>query len=261
MITLFYKIRAAIRMGIYILALILGSILILLLMLIPIRVQGGIRLSALPVMWLARLFLWLFNVRVERIHAGRLRNHHGIVVANHLSYMDVILIAGTLPTRFLSATGVRRLPLIGWTAIALDTIFFNRGDHASRAAARDEIIAQLHERDYPPLALFPEGQIGPGDRLQDFRHGSFKIALAEGLPVLPCAIWYDPLSIVHWYQTTDTIPTVVWRLAVSPTPVHARIEFLEPISPTAVDSAESFAAAAEQSILDALPHLQSTPEE
>ena len=261
MISFFYTIRAATRMAAYLLALLLGAILILIFMLIPIRVRGGIRLSALPVMWLTRLFLWIFNIRTERTNPERLRNHHGIVICNHLSYVDVILITSTLPTRFLSAIGIRRLPLIGWITTALDTIYVNRGDLASRAAARGQIVDQLRERAYPPLTLFPEGRIGPGDRLQGFRHGAFEIARDENLPILPCAIWYDPLSVVHWYQTSDTLPTVVWRLAKQPRPVTARFQILQPILPSDADDAKGLAALAEQAILDTLPHLKPPHEE
>ncbi|MBV7336604.1 1-acyl-sn-glycerol-3-phosphate acyltransferase [Chloroflexi bacterium TSY] len=160
-----------------------------------------------------------------------MRNHHGLVVGNHLSYLDPILLAAVLPVRFLAAAGVRRLPLIGWFASALDTVYVDRKNQASRIAARQEIAQQLEKRTFPPLALFPEGSTGPGDRVLPFRRGTFEIAAEEGIAILPFVIVYAPLAAFHYYGEDDNLPKAIWRLANYPGKIQAYLRILSAIHP------------------------------
>lgn len=203
---------ALVRIAFISLILLLGTLLMLLLMLLPLRVHG-IRLSALPVRWLARVFLWTFNVHLRCSHPERLRAHHGLVFCNHLSYMDIVALLTIIPVRFLSAAGVRKLPLIGSIAAAIDTIYVNRGDQASRSAVRAELAHQVRVLPYPPVVIFPEGKIGSSSQLLPFRLGAFEIAHAEAIACLPCALWYEPLKVINYADADDNLPKAIWRLA------------------------------------------------
>jgi len=201
-------------------------VITLMLMLLSIRMQSGMRLAALPISWMAHVFLWTFNVQYRCESPEVLRQHRGLIFCNHLSYMDPIIPFAIAPLRFLGAAGVRRLPVINWIALAVDTIYVNRSDQTSRTQARQEIASQLQARPYPPLMLYPEGKIGSGDALLPFRHGAFQIALDNDIPCLLCAIQYEPLSIVAYYESDDTLPKAIWRLATHDGPLHADLKIL-----------------------------------
>jgi 1-acyl-sn-glycerol-3-phosphate acyltransferase len=134
-----------------------------------------------------------------------------------------LMVLSLTPARFLSTKGVRKLPIIGQIAVALETIFVNRRSQEARVASRTEIAEALRERTYPPLVLFPEGTIGPGHTLLPFRYGAFEIARQEGVAILPCALYYEPLQIVTWYESKATLPAMAWQLVMHRTPVKAHL--------------------------------------
>ncbi|MCB0186101.1 MAG: 1-acyl-sn-glycerol-3-phosphate acyltransferase [Caldilineaceae bacterium] len=208
---LFYQIRAAFRILLVALAIGIGALIVLLLSLLPIRVHGA-KLATWPVVFMARAFMGLMGIRYHCPDPERIRNHQGLLFCNHTSFLDILMILYLTPARFLSTKGVRKLPVIGQLAVALDTVFVHRYNEAARAAARDEIVAQLRERTYPPLAIFPEGKIGPGHTVLPLRYGAFEIAKAEGISILPCAIVYDALDVVTWYERADSLIELAWQL-------------------------------------------------
>ena len=216
----------------------IGMTLTLLFMLVPIRMGNGMRLAAWPISWMAHIFLWTFNIQYRCENPAMLRQHQGLVFCNHLSYVDPIIPFAIAPLRFLGAAGVRRLPVINWIALALDTIYVNRSDQTSRSQARQEIASQLQERPYPPLMLYPEGNVGPGDALLEFRHGAFEIALEYDIPCLLCAIQYDPLPVVAYYKADDTLPKAIWRLATHGGPVYAELKVLSVLDIPALDTTD-----------------------
>ena len=195
-----------------------GAVPVLLAALIPGR-PGGARPAAWVTVVLAKLFLALFRVRLEA--PATLRTHKGLVFLNHLTYLDPVVGFARGPVRFLAASGVRGIPFIGLIAMAVGTVFVDRGDRASRAATRERIHRHLTARPSPPVALAPEGQIGPGGGvLLPFRHGAFEIAVEAQLPILPLLLSYEPFDAVVWQQG-EPILLAVWRLAARTAPVYA----------------------------------------
>lgn len=228
--------------------LILGTLLVLLLGLVPFRTSAGGRLATIPVQWMARSFLWVFNINFHCLHPQRLTSHAGLVVPNHLSYADIALLLSVAPVRFLSTAGVKNIPLIGWVARAIETVFVNRGNQESRDQARNDVSEKLSKQTKPPVVIFPEGGTGPGDWIVSFRHGTFEIALESQVDVLPCVIRYEPLAAFHYFEDDDNLPKAVWRLATQPGQISA---FLEPLAPLPIrnyDDARALTADAQQAI-------------
>lgn len=81
-------------------------------------------------------------------------------VANHLSWLDILVLGGATGTAFISHDDVARWPIVGWLAKQNNTIFVARAD---RHGVRNQ-IAQLHTalKNHQPVALFPEGTTGNG---------------------------------------------------------------------------------------------------
>jgi 1-acyl-sn-glycerol-3-phosphate acyltransferase len=229
-----------------------GTLSVLVAGLMPFRFKG-----VAATLWvaaaLARLACYIFGVRLRCVDPSRLRRHRGLIFPNHSSLLDTLVIFAITPVRFLSAAEVVRYPFLGWIARSVGTVFVARTNRQSRRQARHEIIAALRAAPHLPIVLFPEGRLGPGDRLYPFRHGAFALAAENQVAYLPCALRYTPLAVARWYGAAgEEIWTAAWRLASYPGRVLAEVMPLEPVLPSPGDEPETLAATAQGAIAAAL---------
>jgi 1-acyl-sn-glycerol-3-phosphate acyltransferase len=87
----------------------------------------------------------------------------------------------------LIKTEVRKIPLVGWVMKLADFVFVDRSSPQRRQEALAEAIEKIKKKRYSFL-VFPEGTRSKDGRIQDFKKGSFLIALRAGVPVLPVKI-------------------------------------------------------------------------
>ena len=111
-----------------------------------------------------------------------------LIVANHISWIDVFAINAVLPSAFVAKEEVRHWPLIGWLAKKSDTVFLRRGSHGHARIINREIAEILGKGNH--VAVFPEGTTTDGTHLLHFHAALIQPALAVGRPVLPLAISY-----------------------------------------------------------------------
>ena len=116
--------------------------------------------------------------------------HHKTVLhaANHVSFLDIIVIGTSTPARFISKHTVRYWPLIGYLSACAGTIFIRRGKRSSLHQAKETLITAL--RLNRPLAIFPEGTTTLGEQVEKFHSGLFQAAIDTQTPVQPIAIRY-----------------------------------------------------------------------
>jgi 1-acyl-sn-glycerol-3-phosphate acyltransferase len=235
--------------------LLIGSGLVptLLLALVPRRYRGA-RLSAWYPTLMARVFIRIFGIRFTCRHPERLANHHGLLFPNHTSYLDIVALILVAPVRFLAAAEVRRQPVIGWYAAAAETVFVNRSSKQSRRSARHSLASVLQSDPFPPIAVFPEGRLGPGTHLMPFRHGAFELAVQNQVPYLPVAIHYDRPDVVTWHggSRNETMVAAVWRLACRRGSIALELRPLEPLRPSAADDPALLAVVTQRAIEQAL---------
>ncbi|WP_305073393.1 lysophospholipid acyltransferase family protein [Propionivibrio sp.] len=111
-----------------------------------------------------------------------------LIVANHISWLDIFAINALRPSAFISKEEVRHWPFIGWLSARNDTIFLNRGSRRHARAINEEIDARLNAgRD---VAIFPEGRTTDGRRVLEFHAALLQPAIETGRPLLPIAIAY-----------------------------------------------------------------------
>ncbi len=113
---------------------------------------------------------------------------HGLVVSNHLSYLDVLAYASTMPCVFVAKQEVSGWPVFGRFATMAGTIYVNR----ARGAANDDAVA-LMERTLAagvPVVLFPEGTSSDGGRVLRFHSRFFEPAIRAHAMVTASAIGY-----------------------------------------------------------------------
>ena len=147
--------------------------------------------------------------RVRMLEPGVL-DGSAVLVANHASYLDVIVLMATLPPRVRMAAKARlaTYPVLGTLIRRAGYLEVQRGT----AAAADELAATLKNGD--SLFVFPEGTFLAGPGVLPFRLGAFHAAVETGRPVLPIALvgtrafWRDE----RWVLTHGPIELVVGNL-------------------------------------------------
>jgi 1-acyl-sn-glycerol-3-phosphate acyltransferase len=136
---------------------------------------------------LARLGLGLAGMRIELRGALPLPTRC-IVVANHCSYIDGVVLTAALPPNFsfVIKREMARFPLAGTLLRRIGSEFIDRTDR--QQGARDTRRLLRSAASGQALAFFPEGTFGPQVGLQHFHIGAFAAAVRAQLPVVPVAI-------------------------------------------------------------------------
>jgi 1-acyl-sn-glycerol-3-phosphate acyltransferase len=139
---------------------------------------------------------------------------HGLVVANHLSYLDIMIFSAIMPCFFVSKAEIARWPYFGKAARAGGTIFIDRGSRASTAEAARQIAERLK---LPvPVLLFPEGTSSDGSQVLRFHSSLFEPAVTASAPITAAAIRYvphdgSPERDLCWFDDTLFLPHL-WRV-------------------------------------------------
>lgn len=142
----------------------------------------------------ARVLLRALGVRLSI--RGRLPDRTALLVANHISWLDVVAMLAVVPVRMLAKREVRRWPLIGALAAAGGTIFVRRDRPRALPGTVAAVAAVL--RSGGVVAVFPEGTTWcgrPAGRsgcggAGRFRPAMFQAAIDAGAPVVPVAVRY-----------------------------------------------------------------------
>jgi 1-acyl-sn-glycerol-3-phosphate acyltransferase len=113
---------------------------------------------------------------------------HCIVVANHCSYLDGVVLAATLPPRFgfVIKREMSRVPLAGLLLARIGSYFVERGNRAG--SARDALRVMRDAASGSSLAFFPEGTFRKEPGLLRFHTGAFAAAERARVPVVPLVI-------------------------------------------------------------------------
>lgn len=111
-----------------------------------------------------------------------------LLIANHISWIDIFVINAALPAAFVAKEEVRRWPVIGWLASKNDTVFLRRGSRGHAKIINAQIGELLGQGRH--VAVFPEGTTTDGCGLLHFHAALIQPALTAGRPVLPMAISY-----------------------------------------------------------------------
>ncbi len=153
------------------------------------RICGDRRRLLLKQTWSAALLDALgIEVEADLTHAVP----GALLVANHISWIDIFVINAVMPSAFVSKEEVRHWPIIGWLAARNDTVFLRRGSRGHARIINEQVAAILGQGKY--VAVFPEGTTTDGCSLLHFHAALLQPALAAGRPVLPAAISYWELD-------------------------------------------------------------------
>lgn len=111
-----------------------------------------------------------------------------LIVANHVSWLDIFVINSLHPCRFVAKSDIRDWPLIGWLCEKTGTIFISRGKLRDVRRIYQGLVASLHAGEH--VAFFPEGTTAAQGTLLPFHANLFEAAMEAEVPVQPYALRY-----------------------------------------------------------------------
>jgi 1-acyl-sn-glycerol-3-phosphate acyltransferase len=142
----------------------------------------------------SRLALALLGIRAQVNHGERLHTNSGgcLVVSNHLSYIDVLIISSLVPSVFITSVELKRTFLLGTLAWFGGCLFVER---RKPSGLKREIkdIAHVLGQGFP-VVLFPEGTTSNGDCVQQFKNSLFDAAVSARSDILPLCLRYTKIN-------------------------------------------------------------------
>jgi len=192
------------------------------------RIRGPLTLEMRAV-WLqqsARMILKCLGIgyQVEGQPPAR-----GLVVANHLSYLDVVIISAALPCFFVAKMEIGGWPFFGKAARTGGTIFLDRSSLASAMTVAEQMTERL--RLPVPVLLFPEGTSTDGAQVLRFHSRLIDPATTAGAPITAAALRYEIEGGMEerelcWYGD-ESFATHLWKV-LGVAGFSARLRFFEP---------------------------------
>jgi lyso-ornithine lipid O-acyltransferase len=208
-----------------------------------------------------RFLCKLFGIRVTTIGAPVEGEGGVLMVANHTSYFDILVLSSVARVSFVARADVVNWPLFGTLAKLQETVFVERTKRSQTGEARDQIRDRLRAGD--TLVLFPEGTSDDGNCVLPFKSALMGAVEAEvgtdergtvrHVPVQPVSVSYVGLHglpmgrenrpLFAWYGDMDLVPHL-WE-ALKAGPIDVVVEFHAPMTVDAVGGRKALAAVAE----------------
>lgn len=181
--------------------------------------------------WLQTLSRRLLRVLGVRLEVSGPVPTQGVLVSNHLSYLDILVYAALAPAVFVAKAEVSRWPIVGRLARTAGTVFLRRERRQDVARVNGLIRSALEVKAL--VIVFPEGTSSGGEGVLPFRSSLLEPATLSGTPVTAAAIRYrldagDPSEEVCYWRDMTLLPHLV-NLAGKPA-VRASVRFGEPAS-------------------------------
>jgi 1-acyl-sn-glycerol-3-phosphate acyltransferase len=178
-----------------------------LLLYLPCRVLGiRQRRREVRARWLQQVCRRLLRIFRTRIRVDGAIPASGLVVSNHLSYMDILVICATTPAVFVAKHEVRSWPVFGWFAILAGTVFVDRDRRSAVATVANEVESALREGAL--VVLFPEGTSSDGSSVLPFKPSLLQPVVQSNYPVTAARIEYELIDgnvgteVCYWGDMT-----------------------------------------------------------
>lgn len=163
---------------------------------------------------------WIVGARVK-LHGAPVRGHT-LLVSNHVSWLDILVLGGSTGCAFVSKDQLGH-PFIHWLADQNATVYVKR---THRKGAKDQAIAVAKALEgEKAVIIFPETTTGPGTHLLPFRSALLEAAnfAAKDVTVRPMVIDYgDAASEIGWWDEPgrDNVLRLLGRRGTLPVTVH-----------------------------------------
>lgn len=193
---------------------------------------------------------WIAGVEV-RIAGKRFRQ--GVfLLANHVSWIDIVALSGASGTAFVAHDGLAGIPLLRWLCSLNDTVFIARHDRASIHRQVEQVREAIAESG--ALTIFPEGTTSDGTALLPFKSSLLSAfdPPPPGVAIQPVFLDYgSDAARIAWVGEEPGLDNFL-RILASDRAVELTIRFLPPLEGKALAGRKAIAASAQAAIQAAM---------
>lgn len=140
--------------------------------------------------WFA-VFIRLLNIET-RIH-GEIYPENQLMVSNHISWKDILLLNSVYPTRFVAKSEISQWPVVGWLSARVGTLFVKRGNITDIRRLNRQIAELISAGER--VTLFPEGETSEGDEIAHLYPGLFQSVIDSPDAEVPLGV--QPVVIIY----------------------------------------------------------------
>jgi 1-acyl-sn-glycerol-3-phosphate acyltransferase len=154
-----------------------------------------------------------------------------MLVANHVSWLDIFAVQSVIPVRFVAKSEVRRWPLVGWLAARAGTLFIHQAHRRDTLRINTLVGESLEGGEV--FAVFPEGTTTDGSRLLKFHASLLAPALHAGATLQPVAIRFEREDGTLCTEAAFDGVRSVWDVVLGVTrhrSVNVYLSFLPPLA-------------------------------
>ena len=208
-------------------------------------------------MYFLRYAAWISGARVKVI--GTPLRRDVFFISNHISWLDILALAGASGTAFVSKAELAEVPVVGWLASLNRTVFVKRENRMGVAAQINSLREALS--DNWSVTVFPEGTVTDGQSLLPFKTSMLRVLEPPPAEVLvqPVMIFYgDIAEWIGWVGDESGLNNAK-RVLAKKGSFPLEIHFLEPFSPEDYHGRKAIAAKAREEIESALVNALGKP--
>jgi 1-acyl-sn-glycerol-3-phosphate acyltransferase len=152
-----------------------------------------------------------------------------LMAANHISWLDILVMHAACHCRFVAKSEIRSWPLVGVLTTGGGSLYIERGSNRDAMRVVHQMATALQQGQV--LAVFPEGGTGDGVTLLPFHANLLQAAISAGAPIQPIALQFldaqtQQTSLAPCYRDTDTLVSSLWRTLCAP-PLLAQVRYGE----------------------------------
>ena len=152
-----------------------------------------------------------------------------LMAANHISWLDILVMHAACHCRFVAKSEIRNWPLVGVLTTGGGSLYIERGSNRDAMRVVHQMAEALQQGQV--LAVFPEGGTGDGVTLLPFHANLLQAAISAGAPIQPIALQFldaqtQLTSLAPCYRDTDTLISSLWRTLCAP-PLLAQVRYGE----------------------------------
>ncbi|MCM2349263.1 MAG: 1-acyl-sn-glycerol-3-phosphate acyltransferase [Bacteriovoracaceae bacterium] len=179
--------------------------------------EKRLKLTLLIVPVLCRVGLWILNIQVTRDSPINSRPKGKLLIANHLSYLDILVLFAHYPALFITSQEIKETFLLGRITELAGCFFVERRKskrtHESMVKELEDIKKKLLRGHN--IFLFPEGTSSDGKSILPFKSTFFQTAIDSGAEILPLCLRYTSPNgdKVCWYGEM-TFPDHLFRMCL-----------------------------------------------
>jgi 1-acyl-sn-glycerol-3-phosphate acyltransferase len=150
-----------------------------------------------------------------------------LMAANHISWLDILVMHAACHCRFVAKSEIRSWPLVGVLTTGGGSLYIERGSRHDAMRVVHQMAEALQQGHV--LAVFPEGATGDGITVLPFHANLLQAAIAANAPIQPVALQFmdahtQERSLAPCYHDHDTLISSLWRTLCAP-PLLAQVRY------------------------------------